>query len=100
MGDFCSEIEKLGKGIRNAHRYRILECLMKGPRPVSGIVKAVKLSQPAVSQHLKTLKALGLVEDEKRGQRVYYSLNGAYMLKMLNGFMANIKKGRSNGTIK
>lgn len=34
----------------------------------------VKLSQSLISHHLKDLKDAGVVEDEKRGLRVYYSL--------------------------
>ncbi|MNW68316.1 HTH-type transcriptional repressor AseR [compost metagenome] len=33
------------------------------------------MSQPSVSQHLRKLKAQGLVKETKRAQWVYYSLN-------------------------
>jgi len=100
MRDLCAEIQKLGKGIGNPTRYRILEALMKGPRPVGELVKAAKASQPAVSQHLAVLKSCGLVADAKQGQEVVYSLNAAYMLALLTGFakhMKERKKGRRNG---
>ena len=73
MSELCNEIEKLGKGIGNANRYRILESLMQGPRTVNEIVHVVKLPQPAVSQNLKVLRSADLVTDERCGQEIRYS---------------------------
>ncbi len=94
MTDLCNEIKNLGKGIGNANRYRILEILMEGHQTVSYIVKKVKLSQPAVSQHLKTLKEYNLVTDSKKGQEVYYSINIAYTTKLLTNLVSNLNKQR------
>jgi ArsR family transcriptional regulator len=94
MSDLCDSVEKLGKGLGNASRYYIIEALFKGPRTVTELVKVVKLSQPAVSQHLKTLKACGMVTDERKGQEVYYSLNADHMLKLLKTLSASIKPQR------
>ena len=69
-----------GKGIGNKSRYRILEALLQGRKTVGELVKIVKLSQPAVSQHLRTLRGNGLVVDERRGQEVLYSVNTEYLL--------------------
>ncbi len=100
MPDLCNEIEKFGKGVGSAARYRIIETLFKGPKTVSEIVKKVKLSQPAVSQHLKTLKANDLVTDERRGQVVYYSLNSEYMLLLLKNLVGEMRKSRERGKTK
>ena len=89
---FCDEIQRLGKGIGSSARYRILEALLKGPLTVGEIVKAVKLSQPAVSQHLKTLKMCQLVSDQKRGKEVFYSVNVLHMAALLKHFVININK--------
>ena len=69
-------------------RLAIIELLKQGPRKVSEICEALGASQPAVSQHLKILKAAGLVSDEKDGYWVSYSLNTAQLLEYkreLNG---------------
>jgi len=88
----CDEIQKLGKGVGNGSRYAILEALMGGPKTVTEIVRQVKQSQPAVSQHLKTLKACELVVDEKRGQEVLYSINMKHMLALLKEFATKLRK--------
>src|SRR5271154_6891091 len=95
MSDLCAQIQKFGKGLGNASRYRIVEALFKGPRTVSQLVKSVRLSQPAVSQHLKTLKACDIVMDKRQGKEVVYSLNTKYvlgLLKSLTGEMGRKKK--------
>lgn len=93
MSDLCSEIARMGKGIGNENRYRILEVLMAGPRTVSEIAARVKLAQPAVSQNLKVLKETNLVDDERKGQEVYYSINVSYMAKLLQKLAKDIEKG-------
>jgi len=92
MTDLCKEINEFGKGIGNESRYRILEALLKGQKTVSELVQIVKLSQPAVSQHLKTLKGGGLVVDERRGQEVFYSVNAEYLLGLLKNLSDQVKK--------
>ena len=92
MSASCNEIERLGKGIGNANRYRVLEALMQGSRTVGDIARDVKLAQPAVSQHLKVLKASDLVFDERKGQEVYYSINVAYMMKLLQKVATGVQK--------
>lgn len=94
MGDLCKEINKFGKSIGNETRYRILQTLIKGRKTVNELVSITELSQPAISQHLKTLKESNLVADERQGQEVYYSLNGEYTLSLLTALVKDIEKYR------
>jgi DNA-binding transcriptional ArsR family regulator len=56
------------------NRFRIVELLRTGPRPVNDIGGHLKLRQSQVSQHLKVLKAVGLVTVEARAQQRLYGL--------------------------
>lgn len=56
-------------------RRRIFERLRGGPLPVAGIAAGMPISRPAVSQHLKVLKAAGLVSDEAVGTRRVYCID-------------------------
>jgi ArsR family transcriptional regulator, arsenate/arsenite/antimonite-responsive transcriptional repressor len=96
MTNLQREIESLGKGIGNGSRYKIIQVLLKGEQTVGGIVKAVKLSQPAVSQHLKTLKTCNLVLDKKKGQEVYYSVNTKYTVELLKSLLDDVSNCPSN----
>ena len=42
---------------------------------VCEFVEIFKMSQPAISQHVRKLKDLGLVKETRRGQWIIYSLN-------------------------
>ena len=95
MSDLCDEIEKFGKGIGNATRYTIIEALLKGERSVSELVLLTKLSQPLVSQHLKTLKSSNLVSSVRRGQEVFYTVNNAHILDLLKKLTTEVKESHA-----
>jgi len=61
-------------------RLAIIEQLKTGPHSVTDLTEALDVSQPAVSQHLRVLKAAGLVEDRKDGYWVYYSLSPGQLM--------------------
>jgi DNA-binding transcriptional ArsR family regulator len=56
-------------------RIEIIEQLKKGAMSVNAMADALKITQSAVSQHLRVLKAAGLVRDERKGYWIYYSLD-------------------------
>lgn len=42
---------------------------------VCEFVEIFKVSQPAISQHIRKLKDVGLVNESRKGQWIFYSLN-------------------------
>ena len=56
-------------------RRAIFELVAKRPRPVGEIARELPVTRPAVSQHLKVLKAAGLVFDRPAGARRIYELD-------------------------
>ncbi len=94
MIDLCGEIEKFGKGIGNAHRYRLLEALLAGPLTVNELSKKVRLSQPAVSQHLKVLKESDIVQDNRQGKTIFYSLNSHYVVTLLSRLITQMRNDK------
>jgi len=55
-------------------RLLILYALEDGPLCVNELTESLQLSQPTVSRHLGVLRERGLVNGERRGTAVYYSL--------------------------
>src|SRR5690349_13414444 len=53
-------------------RRRILDALREGERPVGDLVEELRLSQPAVSKHLRVLRDAGLVSARVDAQRRCY----------------------------
>jgi DNA-binding transcriptional ArsR family regulator len=56
-------------------RQAILDQLSDGPRAVGELAAGLPVSRPAVSQHLKVLKEVGLVLDEQQGTRRLYRVD-------------------------
>jgi DNA-binding transcriptional ArsR family regulator len=56
-------------------RRAILERLAERPQTVGELTAELPVSRPAVSQHLKILKEIGLVADRPVGTRRIYRLN-------------------------
>ncbi len=55
-------------------RREILDLLRDGERPVGELVSRLRLSQPAVSKHLRVLRDAGFVEVRPDAQRRLYRL--------------------------
>lgn len=68
------------------NRFRIVELLRTGPRPVNDIVDRLALRQSHVSQHLKVLRDVGLLAVERRAQQRLYGLR-AHSLKQLHTWL-------------
>ena len=58
-------------------RRAIVMQLAEGERAVGELAAVLPISQPAVSQHLRVLKDVGLVSDRAEGARRIYRLNEA-----------------------
>lgn len=69
------EAAELFKILSVDKRIEIIELLKKEPTSVNAMAGALGITQSAVSQHLRVLKAAGLVRDERQGYWIYYSLN-------------------------
>jgi DNA-binding transcriptional ArsR family regulator len=61
--------------ISSETRRTLLDALRAGELTVTELVVAAKVSQPAVSQHLKVLKEAGLVDERRVGRFRLYRLN-------------------------
>jgi DNA-binding transcriptional ArsR family regulator len=58
-------------------RQEIVERLLSGPQCVGDIARTMRVSRPAVSQHLKVLKQAGLVSERAIGTRRLYRIDPA-----------------------
>src|SRR5277367_6487565 len=68
----CAEMLK---AIAEPNRIRIIECLRAGSMNVTQLAKALSVEIVNVSHHLGVLRQAGLVQDEKNGRFVVYSLH-------------------------
>src|SRR5215210_2010017 len=68
------------QAIGEKNRIRIIECLWDGSKNVSELAKLLNIEIVNVSHHLGVLKSARLVNHEKRGRYVVYSLAPEYFV--------------------
>ena len=56
-------------------RRLVFERILAAPRPVTVIAEGLPVSRPAVSQHLKVLKEVGLITERRNGTQRLYAAN-------------------------
>jgi predicted transcriptional regulator len=77
----------LAKALGHPARLRILDILAQTPGCLCGeIVDRLPLAQATVSQHLKELKRVGLIQGEISGPRTCYCLNSQALVQARDAF--------------
>jgi ArsR family transcriptional regulator len=85
-------------GLADPNRILILYTLADGPHNVSELTAILNLPQPTVSRHLKTLRERSMVQAERVGQAVIYSLADRRIIEaldLLRAFMADSLRNQS-----
>jgi DNA-binding transcriptional ArsR family regulator len=72
------------KALAHPTRIRILEILVRGGRTVYELQEALGLDQPSVSQQLAVLRNQGVVNAEKEGLAVRYTLRDPLIGELLD----------------
>jgi DNA-binding transcriptional ArsR family regulator len=67
--------QRIFQALVDPSRRAIFESLTRGEAAVHELTARFDISQPAVSQHLATLKGAGLVARRREGRQVYYRVN-------------------------
>ena len=65
-------------------RLKIVWSLSKGELSVGSIADLIKMSQPAVSHHLRTLRNMRLVRIRRDGRNIFYSLDDDHISSLLH----------------
>ena len=95
-----NKIAKYAKAFAHPARVAILKLLAKRDACMCGdIVDVLPLSQSTVSQHLKELKEIGLVQGDVEGAKVCYCIDPKEWntaKKMLNGIFESYTEPKDN----
>lgn len=83
VADNIAALSGIIRAVDSPLRTRMLVALHERPHYVSELVALVGSSQPLVSQHLKVLKAAGLVHADRRGRQMSYSLAQPMIIDIL-----------------
>ena len=69
------QLDSVFGALSDPTRRGILERLSRGETNVRTLAKPFKMSQPAISKHLRVLEGAGLIRREKRGREHHISVN-------------------------
>jgi ArsR family transcriptional regulator len=80
-----ARMAKVLKLLAHPYRLKIVDLLeTEGSAPVHRLMEQLGLPQAATSNHLKKMLRIGLVECQRRGKEVWYSLGDRRSLTILN----------------
>ncbi|MDN5747192.1 MAG: metalloregulator ArsR/SmtB family transcription factor [Pseudonocardia sp.] len=75
-------------------RIAIVLQLLESARCVHDLVDALGVTQPLISQHLRVLKAAGVVHGDRHGREVVYSLVDDHLAHIVVDAVAHAEEGR------
>jgi len=82
--DEIRETAKLLRILADENRLKIVACLAGGEKCVCQLTEFIDIPQNLMSHHLRVLREHGLVQDNRRGQWVYYSLKSGKLSNLFS----------------
>jgi len=76
------EIIKVLKAIADETRFKILKLLLQHNYCVRALSRKLGISESAISQHIKVLKEVGLLEGVRKGYFMHYDVNRDILQKL------------------
>ena len=89
------ELDRLSltyKALADPTRLRMISALAGGEMCVCDLAALVRLSQSAVSHHLRRLKDLALVKPRREGPILYYSLSDDHVAQTLKIGLEHVRE--------
>ncbi len=91
MTQILSAERHIFKALADPTRREILALLRDGSRPAGEIAQRFPVSRPAISKHLRQLRAAKLVIETRDGRERLYQLNAA-PLKAVDAWLAQYRR--------
>ena len=83
-GSDLIETAQLFKTLGHESRLELLILISARPSTVGSLAEVTGMSQPLVSQHLRTLRQVGLVVATKTGKEVIYRLVDPFVIHVIS----------------
>ena len=83
------------KAVASPVRLALILQLAHAPQCVHELVEQVPASQPVVSQHLRVLRGMRLVQSDRRGREVVYSLQDDHVAHIARDALKHVQEGPS-----
>lgn len=82
--NYLIEIADILRLMGEVNRLKILVACLDKPTSVNDLAKALSLSLPLVSHHLRLMKAMRLVKAHKEGRKVFYCVDDEHVSCILH----------------
>jgi len=82
MKDKLKSMAEVFKALGDQKRLMIIKMLASNSGEtlcVTDVAKNLGITQPAATQHIRVLKNVGLLDENRKGYRVYYAINPGMM---------------------
>lgn len=87
-----ADAAQLFKVLGHESRLWLLHLLAVAPRTVGALTEATGMTQPLVSQHLRTLRQVGLVEAHRHGREVTYQVSDRHVTHVVEDALAHVRE--------
>ena len=75
---------KVFRALADPTRLAVFECVSAQEMSVTELTEKFEVSQPAISQHLSTLRSCGLVARRREGKNIFYRADADGMRPMID----------------
>jgi ArsR family transcriptional regulator len=89
-------LDNVFKALSDKNRRQILKLLRKKDLSAGEIAEHFDISKPSLSHHLNILKQANLVQTERQGQNIIYSLNTTAIQELISWIYDFKEKDDSN----
>ena len=83
-------MDKVFQALSSAVRRKILAYLSASSMTAGEIAQRFEISKPSLSKHLSVLENASLIESEKKGRFIHYSLVKDNLVNTLNSFVLEV----------
>ena len=78
----AAHLAEIFRALSDPSRIRIISVLAEGEANVGAIADAIRISESAVSHHLRGLRQMRLVRARKKGRQVFYTLDDEHIIEL------------------
>jgi ArsR family transcriptional regulator len=87
------------KALADPSRREIIRYLKERSMTAGEIADKFAISKPSISHHLNILKQAGLIDDQRQGQNIVYSLNTSVFEEVMRMLLDFFNKDKKEGKI-
>ncbi len=93
-----ADAAQLFKVLGSESRLWLLRLIEQDPRTVGALTDATQMTQPLVSQHLRTLRQAGLVDSTRHGKEITYRLADEHVAHVIADALIHVGEPASDDT--